>query len=70
MVSWILSDIIKSKLLWKVTPPYQTAYLLQKLYFILKAEPNGLGKGKQKDRGEGRLRGDGKRLVSECFHFL
>lgn len=56
-VSWILSDISMSKLLWKVTPPCWTAYLIQKLHFILKAEPNGLRKGKEQDQGEGRAEG-------------
>lgn len=56
-VSWILSDIAISKLLWKVTPPCRTADLIQKLHFILKAEPSVLRKGKEKDEGEGRAEG-------------
>lgn len=51
MVFWTLFDVSMSKLLWKVTPPYQIACLLQKLHFILTAGPNELRKGKQKDGG-------------------
>lgn len=54
MVSRTLSNVSMSKLLWKVTPPYQVACLLQKLHFILKAGPNKLRKGKRKDGGRGR----------------
>jgi hypothetical protein len=37
--SWTLSDVSMSKMLWKVTPPYQIGFL-RKLHFILKAGPN------------------------------
>lgn len=56
-VSWILSDTAMFKLIWKVTPPCRTACLIQKLHFILKAGPNVLRKGKEKDEGEGRAEG-------------
>lgn len=60
VLSWTLSDVSMSKLLWKVTPPYQIACFHQKLHFILKAGPNELRKGKQKMEAEEELKPDEK----------